>query len=135
MPYSGQTAGAGQPEGEYIKQLLKIPGDQLTAEQMEIIAEWELQNKPKHNTSCPNCGSSNFLPKGTKSGNVTMPTDKCFECGGSSSTYVSSPEPSLGGSGGASAGRATRQTDTGGAGGSMYMRFRGTPTAYLPRGN
>lgn len=133
MPYGGPTAGPGMPEEQYIKQLLRIPAEELTQDQMEQIAQWEL-GKAKYNQTCPQCGSANFVPAGTKLGTTRMGTDKCFECGASSSTFVSSPEPALGGSRNSSAAyRDVRQIDTGGGAGSMYLNMRGLPASYVPR--
>lgn len=136
MPYQpGPTGPNGMPQQEYVNQLLSIPADQLNQQQMEEIAAWEL-GKAKYNASCPQCGSANFAPQGTRLGNTTLGSDKCFDCGASSSTYTSSPEPARGGGGKSKAAwRDVRQIDTGGAGGaSMYLKFRGTPASYMPRG-
>lgn len=136
----GQSAQFQQADGtvinqQIVQQLMRVPADQLNQEQMELIAEYELASKPKYNQSCPQCGSANFAPVGTKIGTHRLGSDKCFECGGSSSTFVSSPEPALGGRASSSAPyRDVRQIDTGGANGqSMYMQFRGVPQAYVPR--
>jgi hypothetical protein len=45
MPYGGPTAGAGVPEAQYIQQLRTTPASQLSGEQMEQIAEFELRTK------------------------------------------------------------------------------------------
>lgn len=133
MPYGGPTGPQGMPEEQHIKQLMRTPADQLTQDQMELIAQWELANKEKYNQVCPQCGSANFAPAGMKIGTTRMPTDKCFECGASSSTFTSSPEPALGGRSSSSAPyRDVRQIDTGGGAGSMYMKFRGMPGNYVP---
>lgn len=133
MPYSGPTGGAGLPEEQYVRQLLRVPADELTQEQMETIARWELANKGKYNTECPQCGSTSYVPAGTKLGGTTFSTEKCFECGLS----ARGPEPALGGGrpGNSSAAyKEVRQIDTGGASGSMYMKFNGVPAGYVPRG-
>ena len=108
-------------------QLARVPADKLSADQMEFMAEYELK-KPKYNQSCPQCGSGNFIPHGTRAGSVTMPTDKCFDCGFS----ARGPEPALAGRA-SGKGHVTRQIDTGGAAGSMYMQFRSVPQSYIPR--
>lgn len=127
-------AGNGQMVDEhYIQQLRKVSAEELDQASMELIAQWELA-QDKYNQSCPNCGSANFVPAGTKIGTTRMGTDKCFECGASSSTFTSSPEPALGGRSNSSAPyRDVRQIDTGGGAGSMYMKFRGVPNGYMPR--
>lgn len=136
MPYSGQTGANGMPLAQYIQQLRRIPADQLSQEQMEEIARFELENEAKYNTTCPNCGSANFVAAGTVIQGKRMGSDKCFDCGASSSTYTSSPEPAVGGRGSSTAPyRDIRQIDTGGAGGaSMYLKFSGVPQSYVPRG-
>lgn len=107
----------------------------LSQEEMELIAEWELDNVPRHTARCPACGSGNFAPAGTKNAHGKLGSDKCFDCGQSSSTYTSSPEPAARGGGASKAPWLdVRQTDTGGAAGSMYLQFRGTPASYVPRG-
>jgi ribosomal protein S27AE len=125
-PDTGMTQ---QQEHQLFQQLSRINADKLTPDQMEFMAEYELK-KPKYNQSCPQCGSGNFIPHGTRAGSVMMPTDKCFDCGYS----ARGPEPALSGRGSA-AGRATRQIDTGGgAGPSLYMSFQRVPSSYMPRG-
>lgn len=133
MPYQGPTGPNGMPDQEYINQLRSIPADQLSQQQMETIAEYELRSA-KYNQSCPQCGSANFAPAGTVIANKRMGSDKCFDCGASSSTYTSSPEPAVGGSKASKAPyRDVRQIDTGGHGGaSMYLKFRGVPAEYMP---
>lgn len=130
MPYGGPTAGAGVPEAQYIQQLKATPASQLSGEQMEQIAEFELRTKQNHNSSCPQCGSSNYLPAGMRVGGVIMPTEKCFNCGLS----ARGPEPAIGGRGGGGASSSARQIDTGGGAGSMYLKFRGVPASYMPKG-
>lgn len=117
-----------------IRGLIKAPADELTQEQMELIAEWELTTRSKYNQACPNCDSSNFVPAGTRVGSARMSTDKCFECGGSSSMFTGSPEPAPVGRRSSNApSRDIRQIDTGGGAGSMYLAFRGLPAGYAPR--
>jgi hypothetical protein len=114
-------------EKDLFTQLSRMSADKLSADQMEFMAEYELK-RPKYNQSCPQCGSGNFIPHGTRAGSVTMPTDKCFDCGYS----ARGPEPALSGRG-QGTGKGTRQIDTGGAAGSMYMAFRSVPQSYIPR--
>lgn len=124
-------------DDQYIKHLRKQlkAADTLTPEQMELIAQWELENEERHQNVCPQCGSGNFAPAGTKNAHGRLGSDKCFDCGASSSTYTSSPEPERGGGGNSKAPwRDIRQIDTGGGAGSMYLKFRGTPAGYVPRG-
>ncbi len=123
-----QQAVAPQNDEAMFRQLQRIPAGELTQEQMEFMAEHEL-GRAKYNQSCPQCGSNNFVPAGSKVGGVLMPTDKCFECGAS----VRSPEPALGGRATAGASHVTRQIDTGGGAGSMYLQFRSVPSSYRPR--
>jgi hypothetical protein len=112
------------------QQLKAMRADEMSQEQMEALAELELQFD-KYNQACPQCGSNNFLPQGTRIGNHRMGTDKCFECGASSSTLTGSPEPAVGGSGG-KPGRMTKQTAHGGAG-SYGQHHSQLPVQYLPR--
>lgn len=134
MPYQGPNGPQGMPEEQYIRQLQRTPAEDLTQDQMEQIAQWSLEHKEKYNQVCPNCGSGNFIPAGTKVGTTRMGTDKCFECGASSSTFTSSPEPALGGRSSSTVPtRDIRQIDTGGGAGSMYMKMRGLPGGYMPR--
>lgn len=136
-PGSRVTSDGRVVDDQYIRQLRKIQNaaQVLTQEQMELIAEWELGNEAKYNNVCPQCGSGNFAPAGTKNAHGRLGSDKCFDCGASSSTYTASPEPARGGSGnGKAAWKDIRQIDTGGGAGSMYLKFHGTPAAYVPRG-
>lgn len=130
MPYSGPTAGPAVPEAQYIQQLKAIPAGQLSGEQMEQIAQFELRTKQIQNNACPQCGGSNYIPAGTRVGGVVMPTEKCFNCGLS----ARGPEPAVGGRGGGGASASARQIDTGGGAGSMYLKFRGVPASYMPKG-
>lgn len=126
-----QASMPGQRTDEqYIRQLKSIPAQSLTAEQMEQLAEYELRTKPNQNSSCPQCGSGNFVQAGARVAGVIMPTNKCFNCGGG----ARSPEPAVGGGGGGRASAAARQIDTGGGAGSMYLKFRGVPASYMPKG-
>ena len=130
----GQHPGQEQNIHELRKRLDAGLGG-LSQAEMELIAQWELDNMPQHTARCPHCGSGNFAPAGTKNAHGRLGSDKCFECNSSSSTYTSSPEPALKGGNASKAPRLdVRQTDTGGAGGSMYLQFRGTPASYVPRG-
>lgn len=128
----GQQAPGSREQ--YIGQLKRVPADQLNQQQMEEIAQFELETMDKYNLSCPNCGSANFVPAGTVIQNKRMGSDKCFDCGASSSTYTSSPEPARGGGSASKARRLdVRQIDTGGAVESMYLKFDGVPAGYMPR--
>lgn len=100
----------------------------ISREEAEAIAEFDLATKPKYQAVCDQCGSGNFVVAGTRIGGIVMPTDKCFNCGNS----ARSPEPAVGGGSGTGSVH-TRQIDTGGAGGSMFMRFNGVPRSYAPR--
>lgn len=101
----------------------------ISAEEAEIIAEYDLATKAKYQAVCDQCGSGNFILAGTRVAGVVMPTNKCFNCGNS----ARSPEPAVGGGSGAGS-IHTRQIDTGGANGaSMYMKFTGVPRSYAPR--
>ncbi len=123
-----EPAMSQQQEDQLFRQLQQVrDATTLTADQMEFMAEYELK-RPKYNQSCPQCGSGNFIPHGTRAGSVTMPTDKCFDCGFS----ARGPEPALAGRA-SGKGSVTRQIDTGGAAGSMYMQFRSIPQSYVPR--
>jgi hypothetical protein len=133
-----QAQMPGQPapgsREQYIGQLKRVPTEQLNQGQMEEIAQFELDTMDKYNMSCPSCGSANFVPAGTVIQNKRMGSDKCFDCGASSSTYTSSPEPAGGGSSTSKARRLDiRQIDTGGAVESMYLKFDGVPAGYMPR--
>lgn len=123
-----QQAVAPQNDEAMFRQLQRIPAGELTQDQMEFMAEHEL-GRAKYNQSCPQCGSSNFVPAGSKVGGVLMPTDKCFECGAG----ARSPEPALGGRSTSVGSVSTRQIDTGGGAGSMYLQFRSVPASYRPR--
>ena len=118
------------------KRTNKATDNILTMEEAEQLAQWELDNIEKYHTECPECGSGNYLPAGSKmpGGRGIMPTEKCFDCGLS----ARGPEIQLGGHGGGASATVrtleSRQIDTGGAGGqSMYMMFRTTPSSYIPR--
>lgn len=111
-------------------ELKAMRASEMSQEQMEALAELELKFD-KYNHECPGCGSVNFLPQGTRIGNMKMGTDKCFECGASSSTLTQSPEAAVGGTGG-KPGRATRQTAHGGQG-SYGKHHTQMPVQYLPR--
>lgn len=130
----------GMQPGEWTYEYLKsLNASEMNQDQMEALAEFELQSD-KYNQVCPQCGSTNFIPQGTKvstgTGTIRMGTDKCFECGASSSTLTSSPEPATGGRGG-KPGRATQQTAHGGQSGQgSYGRHHSQlPAQYQPRGN
>lgn len=118
-------------------QLNAMRADEMSQEQMEMLAAVKLQRE-KYNNACPNCGSNNFIPQGTRvstgTGTVRMGTDKCFECGASSSTLTGSPEPAVGATGSKANSHHTRQTANGGAASGNYGRHVSSlPTSYLPR--
>jgi hypothetical protein len=127
--------GTNTTRDDLVKQLLKVPSSQLNQDQMEFLAEWELETKAKYNTRCPECDSTNFVLSGTRNAHGTFSTDKCFDCGYS----ARGPLPALGGSSAGKSGSATRQIDTGGgAGPSLYMKIgngRAIPNTYQPRGS
>jgi hypothetical protein len=128
-----QVTGYGQqqqqgPSQQQLQQIRKRGHEQISSEEAEAIAEYDLATKAKYRAVCDQCGSGNFILAGTRVAGVTMPTNKCFNCGNS----ARSPEPAVGGGSG-SGSIHTRQIDTGGAGGSMFMRFSGVPRSYAPR--
>lgn len=126
-PQQGQQLDSAPRDYRTLK---AMRAEEMSQEDMEALAEFELQFD-KYNNHCPNCDSTNFLPQGARIGNVRMGTDKCFDCGASSSALTASPEPAVGGSGG-KAGRATKQTVHGGQGitGRHHSQL---PVQYLPR--
>lgn len=113
---------------ERIRALKRMNSAEMSQDDMEFLAEYEL-GLDKYNTMCPQCGSSNYVTAGTKIGGVVMPSEKCFECGLS----ARGPEPAVGARGGSQGSIHTRQIDTGGSAGSMYMKFNGIPNSYVPR--
>lgn len=119
----------GHTEAE-LKAIRKRGHNQISAEEAEEIAEYDLTHKPKYMNECPNCGSGNFIPAGMRMGSTIMPTDKCFNCGAG----ARSPEPAVGASGSRGASISTRQIDTGGGGGNMFGQLGGIPRSYMPRG-
>lgn len=131
-PQGYYPPGYGQQHEEAVVQRLrKVRGAarNLSPDEAEMIARYDLDHKAKYHVHCPQCGSGNYIPAGTRVNGVTMPTERCFECG----LAARSPDMAIGGAGGG--GLATRQIDTGGgAGPSMYMAFQQTPKSYLPRG-
>lgn len=133
-PETYQQANSGGISQYTYQQLKAMRVDEMTQEQMEQLALLELQ-EAKYNQMCPNCGSGNFLPQGTKvrtgTGTIRMGTDKCFDCGASSSTLTESPAPAVSGRG-RSAGHATKQTEAGGRG-SYGRHHSQLPQQYLPR--
>lgn len=125
----GPVADSGMTPQETYQRLKAMRASEMNQEQMEALALLELQEQ-KYNHHCPNCGSDNFLPQGTRVGSQKMGTDKCFECGASSSTLTGSPEAAVGGTGG-KPGQATRQV-AGGAG-SYGHHHSALPQQFLPR--
>ena len=122
----GQRQGPSQQD---LQKIRKRGHQNISADEAEAIAEYDLATKPKYQNVCDQCGSGNFVVAGQRIAGVVMPTNKCFNCGNS----ARSPEPAVGGGSGQGA-IHTRQIDTGGAGGnSMFMRFNGVPRSYAPR--
>lgn len=128
----------GQPAQQHytaqdLQKIRKRGHQNISVEEAEEIAEYDLATKEKFQNRCPECDSGNFIPAGTRvkvPGVNIMPTDKCFDCGYS----ARGPERVVGASGGGKASIHTRQIDTGGAGGqSMFGRFNGIPASYAPR--
>jgi hypothetical protein len=121
----------------YIQSLRKMrnAAKEMTQEQMEEIAEWELANLPKYANRCPQCDSDEYIVPGARGfSGAPAKTDHCFACGYSGTDHA--PSPALGGSSDGTR-TASRQIDTGGAVKSMYMRIgdgRSLPASYVPRG-
>ena len=124
-PESYPPGDSGAAVSFTYQQLKSMKADQMSQEQMEALAMYELQ-EAKYNNACPHCGSTNFLPAGAKVGSARMSTDKCFECGAG----ARSPEPAVGGS--STPGQATRQLNRGA--GSYGQHHSALPQQYLPRG-
>lgn len=124
-PTMHNTVSAPSYGGHDIKALKKKRAVDLTVEEAEAVAEYDLAQSRKHHNECPQCGSGNITEMQHRMGTVT----RCFDCG-----YAPrSPEPVVGASSGNGQSSATRQIDTGGAGGSMYMRMQGVPASYQPK--
>lgn len=123
-----QPGSVMQPQEDY-RTLKAMRADEMSQDQMERLALMEL-SEARYNNECPNCGSPDFLPAGTRVGSAKMSVDKCFHCG-SSGALTNTPETAAGASSG-KAGRATRQTAHGGQGitGRHHSQL---PTQYLPR--
>lgn len=125
--YSVPGSGAGMPIVEDYQALKGMRADQMSQDQMESLAALELQFD-KYNQVCDQCQSTNFVPAGTKIGNVKMPCNKCFECGNSSGVLCSSPEPAVSGTG-----RGVKHTkQIGGGQGSYGLHHSQLPRGYLP---
>lgn len=125
----GQPQGPSQHTQQQLREIRRRGHQNISAEEAEEIARFDLETKAKYQNVCDQCGSGNFIPAGTRVAGMIMPTNKCFNCGNS----ARSPEPAVGGGSGSGA-IHTRQIDTGGAGGqSMYMRFTGVPRSYAPK--
>lgn len=126
--YQQQPVQQG-PGPQDLAKIRKRGHQNISTEEAEAIAEYDLATKAKYQAVCDQCGSGNFILAGTRVAGVVMPTNKCFNCGNS----ARSPEPAVGGGSGAGS-IHTRQIDTGGAGGaSMFMKFNGIPRTYAPR--
>ena len=122
----GQQQG---PSAQDIQKIRKRGHQNISADEAEAIAQYDLAHKDKYAAMCDQCGSGNFILAGTRIAGVVMPTNKCFNCGNS----ARSPEPAVGGGSGAGS-IHTRQIDTGGhAGNSMFMKFNGVPRSYMPK--
>jgi len=118
-----------QDESREIQAIRKRGHQNVSSEEAERVAEYDLATKDKYQNMCDQCGSGNFVLAGQRIAGVIMPTNKCFNCGNS----ARSPEPAVGGGSG-SGSIHTRQIDTGGANGaSMFMKFTGVPGSYAPR--
>ena len=118
-------------EEREVKAIRKRGHQQISAEEADRIARFDLENKARYAGHCPECDSGNYLAAGTRvkvPGVTVMPTDKCFDCGYS----YRGPEPVKGGGSGQGS-IHTRQIDTGGAAGSMFGVFNGVPRTYMPR--
>lgn len=120
-----QQAGPTQQD---IQKIRKKGHQNISAEEADLIAEYDLATKQKYMNVCDQCGSGNFIPAGTRVAGVVMPTNKCFNCGNS----ARSPEPAVGGGSGQGS-IHTRQIDTGGGGGNMFGVLSGVPRSYMPR--
>lgn len=97
-PQQSPSWDSGLTPQETYQQLKGMRADQMDQSMMEALATIELQFD-KYNHVCDQCQSTNFVPAGTKIGNVKMPTAKCFECGNSSGALCASPEPAVSGNG------------------------------------
>lgn len=117
------------PSQQQLQQIRKRGHQNISSEEAEAIAEYDLATKAKYQAVCDQCGSGNFILAGTRIAGVVMPTNKCFNCGNS----ARSPEPAVGGGSGQGS-IHTRQIDTGGAGGNgMFGKLSGVPRSYMPR--
>lgn len=128
-PKAYQQPGSVVPGQADYQTLKAMRADEMSQEQMEALALLEL-SEDKYNQACPQCGSADFLPAGTRVGSAKMPIDKCFHCG-SSGALTNTPETAVGGTTG-KAGRATRQTVHGGQGttGRHHSQLH---SQYIPR--
>lgn len=117
------------PSQQDLQKIRKRGHNQISPDEAEAIAEYDLATKAKYQAVCDQCGSGNFILAGTRIAGVIMPSNKCFNCG----NMARSPEPAVGGGSG-KASIHTRQIDTGGAGGnSMFGVLTGVPRSYMPR--
>jgi transposase-like protein len=125
---------AGQYQGQpTYEELKRMRADEMSQDEMELLARYELEFD-KYNQHCPQCGSTNYVKQGDRVGGVRFGTDKCFECGGSSSTLTGSPEPAVGATGSRADSRHTRQTANGGLQSGYGHHHSQIPQNYLPRG-
>lgn len=131
--YIQETYGQQGLSQQDIRVVRKRGHQNISAEEAEQIAEFDLATKEKFQNRCPECDSGNFIPAGTRvkvPGVSVMPTDKCFDCGYS----ARGPERAVGASGSREASIHTRQIDTGGAGGvGTFGKFNGIPRSYMPK--
>lgn len=135
-PYEQVPRGQAQqpqyqqgPSQQDLQKIRKRGHNQISPDEAEAIAEYDLATKAKYQAVCDQCGSGNFILAGTRIAGVIMPSNKCFNCG----NMARSPEPAVGGGSG-KASIHTRQIDTGGAGGnSMFGVLTGVPRSYMPR--
>lgn len=118
------------PQQQDLRKIRKRGHQNISAEEAEAIAEYDLSHNAKYQNRCPECDSGNFILSGTRGVGAVATTDKCFDCGYTSRGL--NPERAVGGGSGTGS-IHTRQIDTGGGGGSMFMKFNGVPRSYAPR--
>lgn len=126
-PQHQGVADSGMVQFTY-QQLKAMRADEMSQDQMEALAQIELGFE-KYNHNCPACGSTNFLPQGTRIGSYRMGTDKCFECGASSSAITMSPEAAVGGN----PGKPSRHARSADGGQGNYGRHHSQlPQQFVP---
>ena len=129
-PAAGQAASMPHTYDE----LKRMRADEMSQEQMELLAEYELQ-ADKYQQNCPHCGAGGFIKQGDRVGGIRFGTDRCFECGAGASTLTMSPEPAAGVTGNKAASIHTRQTANGGLQATYGHHHTSLPASYLPRGS